>query len=197
VNATSGADTGSVTVTCQASLRELRAAALWLYLHDRAAQYAILLVLLGALVIFVAWGRIVGQWSAVAEHPSWISGRAIGSAIWLLAFTAYRAWLLWTLPERAWQRLQREGSTTLTVSATGLSWHKAARQNEVPWEHYAGYALLPDALLLLSGTPYIVPRSTVSPVDFERVLAIVKAHLQPLTHFDSQKKPVVAAPPAR
>jgi hypothetical protein len=187
MDALSDSGSGTVTVTCQASLRELRAAAFWLYLHDRAAHITILLVIAGAIVIFGAFDRIVGHWNAFIVHPSWMAGRGIASAIWLLGFGAHRVWLLWTLPERAWQRMQREGSTTLTVSPAGLSWYNSVRRNQAGWDQYVGYALLPEVLILVSSQPYIVPRSTVSALDFERVLAIAKCHLQPVTRLDSQK----------
>lgn len=185
-------DDGSVTVTCQASESELRSAAIWLYLHDRAAQFAMLLVVVGAVALFFLWDYIIGNFSGLAQHPSWIAGRGVGAAIWLAVFIARRVWLLWTLPARAYQRMQSEGPTTLTVSAAGLDWHNAVRRGQSAWTQYAGYALLPDALIFLSSTPYIVPRSTVAPADFERVLAIAQSHLQPLTQFDSQKRSVSA-----
>lgn len=196
MSATDDTGSGSVTVTCQASLRELRAATFWLYLHDRAAHIAILLVLAGAVLIFFLFDRIAANWGGFTEHPSWMAGRGLASALWLLAFTAYRAWVLWTLPERAWQRLQREGPTTLTVSSAGLSWYNSARRNAAAWDRYAGYALLPDVLILVSRQPFIIPRSTAGALGFERVVAIAKEYLQPVNRFDSQK-PTVTPSTAR
>jgi hypothetical protein len=188
VSAPNDADPGSVTVNCQSSERELRAAAIWLYVHDRAAQYAWLLIILGAVAVAFLWTRIAGNFGGLMQHPSWIAGRGAGAAIWLACFIAYRVWLLWTMPARAYQRMQRDGPTTLTVSSSGLSWHNSVRRGQAAWQFYAGYALLPEALIFLSSIPYIVPRSTVVPEDFERVLAIARRYLQPLTHFDSQRK---------
>ena len=49
----------SVTVTCQASEHELRSAAVWLYLHYRAAEFGMLLIAVGAVVLAHLWGRII------------------------------------------------------------------------------------------------------------------------------------------
>ncbi|MBV8374962.1 MAG: hypothetical protein JO302_05585 [Candidatus Eremiobacteraeota bacterium] len=191
MSATGDAGSDAATVTCQASLGELRSAAFWLYTHDRASQRVILLVIAGAIVIFTWFDQIVGHWSAftqyLIEHPSWGNGRGVGATIWVAAFVTYRAWLLWTLPARAWRRMQMEGPVTLTVSATGLSWHNSVRRKEAGWDQYCGYAELPAALIFVSTQPFIVPRSTVSSIDFERVLAIAKRYLQPVKQFDSQK----------
>lgn len=186
----------SVTVTCQASLQELRSAALWLYLHDRAAQIGILLVIAGAVGIFILFGRIAANASALAEHPSWILGRGVVSLIWLAFFVTYKAWMLWTLPARAWSRLQVEGPTTLTVSSMGLSWHNSVRRGESSWNDYVGYAELSDVLIFVSSQPFVVPRSTVSAVDLARVLAIAGRYLQPVSQFDSRKRRVSVASPA-
>lgn len=197
MSAPNDVDPGSVTVTCQSSERELRSAAIWLYLHDRAGQYAIVLVVVGAVALFAFWDRIVVNFSGLMQHPNSIMGRGVAAAIWLAVFIARRAWLLWRLPARAYRRMQREGPTTLTVSSSGLSWYNAVRRGQAAWQMYAGYALLPDALIFLSSIPYIVPRSTVSPADFERVLTIAKRYLQPLTHFDSQRRAGSPSPPPR
>jgi hypothetical protein len=197
VSASGTVDAGSVTVTCQASERELRSAAVWLYLHDRAAQFAMLLIIVGAVALFGLWDRIIVSFSGLVQHPSWIMGRGVAAAIWLAVFIARRIWLLWTMPARAYRRMQMEGPTTLTVSSSGLSWYNSVRRGQAAWTQYAGYALVPDALIFLSSTPYVVPRTTLSPVDFERVLTIARRYLQPLTHFDSQKRLVSAASPAQ
>jgi hypothetical protein len=197
MSATSDAGSDAVTVTCQASLRELRSAAFWLYLHDRATERGILFVIVGAIVIFYVSDQLVHHWSALMEHPSWMQGRGIGSTIWLAGFVIHRAWLLWTLPARAWRRLQLDGPTTLTVSSTGLSWRNSVRRNEAGWGQYVGYAVLPEVLIFVSSQPFIVPRSTVGSIDFERVLAIAKRYLQPVKQFDPRKARVSAASPVR
>jgi hypothetical protein len=197
MSATSDAGSDAVTVTCQASLRELRSAAFWLYLHDRASQRVMLFVIVGAIVIFIVFDRLTHHWSAFVEHLSWMSGRGVGSAIWVLGFIIHRVWLLWTLPARAWRRMRQEGPTTLTASSTGLSWHNSLRRQEAAWDQYDGYAVLPEELIFVSSQPYVVPRSTVSSIDFERVLAIAKRHLRPVKQFDSQKGRISPASPVR
>jgi hypothetical protein len=187
----------AVTVTCQASLRELRSAALWLYVHDRATERGLLFVIVSTIVIFMVFDRIAQNWSALIQHPSWVSGRGVGSTIWVAGFVIRRVWLLWTLPARAWRRQRLEGPTTLTVSSTGLAWRNSVRQKEAGWGQYLGYAVLPEVLIFVSSQPYIVPRSTVSSIDFERVLTIAKRHLQPVRQFDSRKGTMSATSPIR
>jgi hypothetical protein len=197
MSATSGAGSDAVTVTCQASLRELRSAAFWLYTHDRATETGIFLVILGAIVIFYVFDSIAFHWSAFIEHPSWRAGRGVAAAIWLLSFVIYRVWLLWTLPARAWRRMRLQGPTTLTVSSTGLSWRNSVGRKAAGWDQYVGYAVLPDVLIFVSSSPYIVPRSTVNSIDFERVLAIAKRNLAPVKQFDLRKARVSPASSVR
>jgi hypothetical protein len=52
-------------------------------------------------------------------------------------------------------------------------------------------------LIFVSREPYIVPRSTVGSIDFERVLAIAKRHLQPVKQFDPRKTRISAVSPVR
>jgi hypothetical protein len=196
MSATDDVGSDAVTVTCQASLRELRSAVLWLYTHDRASERGILFLIVSTILIFLVLDRISQNWSGLIQHPSWISGRGIGSTIWVAGFTIHRVWLLWTMPARAWRRQGLEGPTTLTVSSTGLAWHNSVREKEATsWDQYVGYAVLPEVLIFLSSQPYIVPRSTVSPIDFERVLTIAKRHLQPVKQFDSRKGRISPAAP--
>jgi len=180
MNATSDTGSDAVTVTCQASLQELRAAALWLYIHDRKSQIAILLTMvLPAILIFWVSDQVAHHWSGfINARYNYVTYRGVGSMVWVAGYIIHRAWLLWTLPARAWRRFQAAGPTTLTVSSTGLSWYNSQQRKEVGWDQYVGYAVLPELLIFLAKVPYIVPRSTVSPIDFEHVLTIAKRQLR-------------------
>jgi hypothetical protein len=148
MNATSDAGSDAVTVTCQASFRELRAAMSWMYRHDPAFLDQLF--------------KPGGLYNA--GPLVWLVGLAISPLIF--AF-------------RAWRRTQAEGPTTLTVSPSGLSWYNSKQRKEAGWDQYDGYVVLPDVLIFV-WKAFVVPRSTVSPIDFERVLSIAKRHLQPV-----------------
>jgi hypothetical protein len=199
MNASSDAGSDAVTVTCQASLGELRAATFWLYMHDWASLRAnFLLIVVPAILIFMLFDRIAHNWSGfINQRWNYLSGRGVGAMVWIVAFVIHRVWQLWVLPARAWRRFQAEGPTTLTVSSSGLSWYNSRQRKEVGWEQYDGYVVLPDAIIFLSRVPYIVGRSTVSPFDFERVISIAQQHLQAVKQFDSLKGRISSASPAR
>ncbi len=143
-------------------------------------------IVVPAIIIFLLFDQIADHWSGfIHQRWNYLSGRGVGAMVWVVGFIIHRAWLLSTLPGRAWRRTQAAGPTTLTVSSTGLSWYNSAQRKEVSWDQYDGYVVLPEVLIFLSKMPFIVPRSTVSSIDFERVLTIVKRHLQPVKWFDS------------
>ena len=177
----------AVTVTCQASLRELRAAAFWLYTHDRQTQIGILIYVATIIAILMLINTAAHHWNTL-YHQQWnyTQLRNLAGFLWFVGAVYHWVSRLVTLPERAWRRLSLQGPDKLTVSSGGLSWYNSRGRDAVGWDQYYGYAVLPEALLFLSRMPYIVPRSTVSPVDFERVLTIAKRHLQAATWFDSR-----------
>lgn len=184
-------DSGSdaVTVTCQASLPELRAATFWLYTHDRQARIRILLYLVLIVGIFILIDNAAHHWDAVYNQRwSYWQLRGVASFALLVGVVYRGVTQLWTMPARAWRRISLQGPDTLTVSSTGLSRYNSKGQRTTGWDQYDGYVVLPEALLFLSRVPYIVPRSTVSPIDFERVLAIAKRDLQPVKWYDSRTK---------
>lgn len=197
---TAMSDVGSdaVTVTCQASLRELRAAAFWMYTHDRQTQIGILLYVVAIVAILMLINSAAHHWTTL-YHQQWTYLRLRGLAcfFWFVGGVYHGVSVLVTLPERAWRRLSLEGPTKLTVSSTGLSWYNSKQRQEVGWDQYYGYVALPEELIFVSRMPYIVPRSTIRPVDFERVLAIAKRHLQPVKQFDSRTGKISPASPAR
>jgi hypothetical protein len=148
------------------------------------------MILVYAAVLVGAVGLIdlaAPHWNALS-HRRWEFWRVRGLASFIAVVGAvcYGVAQLWTLPARAWRRLRLEGPTTLTVSATGLSWYNSKRRNAAGWERYDGYVVLPEALVFVARVPFIVPRSTVNALDFERVLTIAQRYLQPVKWYDSR-----------
>ena len=117
------------------------------------------------------------HWTTLYRQWHYTQLRNLAGFLWFVGAVYHWVSRLVTLPERAWRRLSLEGPTKLTVSSAGLSWCNSNQRQQLGWDQYYGYVVLPEELIFVSRMPYIVPRSTVSPVDFERVLTIAKQHL--------------------
>ncbi len=187
----------AVTVTCQASLRELRAAAFWLYTHDRQTQIGILLYVATIVAILLLINTAAHHWTTLYRQWHYTQLRNLAGFLWFVGAVYHWVSRLVTLPERAWRRLSLEGPTKLTVSSTGLSWCNSNQRQQLGWDQYYGYVVLSEELIFVSRMPYIVPRSTVSPVDIERLLTIAKQHLPPVKWFDSRTGRISPASPVR
>jgi len=178
----------AVTVTCQASLGEMRSAVFWLTTHDRAARGAIVA---GVVVPLIAVVAGIGTLAFIRHlsphrHTSMLALFALAVLIAVPSFRLISG--LWNVPAKAWRRGQAEGPTTLTVSSKGLDSSNSARREHLDWAQLDGYAVLPNALIFVSSQPFVVPRSTVNSIDFERVCAVAKQYLQPITSFDSRAR---------
>lgn len=174
-----------VTVTCQASLPEYGALVSWQFWH----QPGLLLRYIFLGCYFFA--TIVASWAAAnlvwGQGRTWLAWLLAGVVFWSAAYVYGYAYSLLSRPHSMWES-GADTPTTLTISDQGLAYTKDDMSVRLGWSHYFGYAQLPSLLVLVARADcFIVPRSTVNPDDFDRVLEVVMRHLRPTTRsrFDA------------
>jgi hypothetical protein len=172
---------GGVTVSCAASVDEMREANRWLFTHDRAYFGRIF----GTIVVpaLILCGGVF-----LLMHSASPSARAASVLILVVAAVRLLSGLqlvvgMFTMAPRTFARVQREGPTILTVSAAGLQWEDQTKQMHLPWGQIAGYATLPHVLVFVANPPFIVPRSTVGAFDFARIVSLAQTYSKPGSYF--------------
>jgi hypothetical protein len=168
-----------LTVTCQSSLPEYRAFTWWLMRHHPGAFQSWVVFLAYLIVVLVAsW---LGSNSAQASGQQLLAGFLAFVAIFsgLMMFSYIRTLL--RRPKVMWKR-GTDTPTLLTVSDSGIAYVKDGAKVQADWGNYLGYAQLSSQVLLVGRAGFfIIPRSSMSVDDFDRVVAVVARHLQPTT----------------
>lgn len=149
-----GEESGSVTVSCAASLDEIREANRWLFTHDRAYFGAIFRTIIAPASVLC--GSIFLLTYSVAPLA-----RATLVGLLVVALVQLRLGLrlifgTFTIASHTFARSQREGPTILTVSAAGLQWENQAKCKQLPWKEIAGYAKLPNVLVFTANPPFML-----------------------------------------